>query len=82
MGIHQGFDVCLEMSGNPEAYPLVFNHTKAEGEIVLVGILDSSAANGLALFHFQATYRERHLWQKDARDLAADGRLNKGGVRS
>ena len=41
MGIHQGFDVCLEMSGNPEAYPLVFNHTKAEGEIVLVGILDT-----------------------------------------
>ena len=42
LGLEEGFDVTLELLGNRDAYPLVFNHTRQKGEVVLAGIPDSS----------------------------------------
>lgn len=37
LGLSHGFDIALEMSGNPSVYFDVFSHVKSQGEIVLVG---------------------------------------------
>ena len=39
--LKDGFDICLEMSGNPDAYPTVFEYVKPFGEIVLMGVPDA-----------------------------------------
>ena len=44
MGIYEGFDICLEMSGNPDAYPIAFTHTKLQGKIALLGIPETPQA--------------------------------------
>ena len=38
LGIETGFDICLEMSGNADAYASVFHHTKRFGQLVLMGV--------------------------------------------
>lgn len=42
LGLSHGFDIGLEMSGNPSAYLDVFNHIKSQGEIVLAGVPQDS----------------------------------------
>ena len=38
LGLHNGFDIGLEMSGNPAAYSVQFSHIKQQGEIAMVGV--------------------------------------------
>ncbi len=43
LGIHEGFDVCLEMSGNPRAFASLPNLCSHGAHLVLLGILPSHA---------------------------------------
>jgi threonine 3-dehydrogenase len=44
LGMKEGFDVCLEMSGNPKAFADILPHMFYGGKIALLGIMPGSAA--------------------------------------
>jgi threonine 3-dehydrogenase len=44
LGMKEGFDVCLEMSGNPKAFADILPNMFYGGKIALLGIMPSSAA--------------------------------------
>jgi threonine 3-dehydrogenase len=43
LGMKEGFDVCLEMSGNPKAFTDILPNMFYGGKIALLGIMPSSA---------------------------------------
>ena len=43
LGMKEGFDVCLEMSGNPKAFADILPNMFYGGKIALLGIMPSSA---------------------------------------
>src|SRR5437870_11820097 len=44
LGMKEGFDVCLEMSGNPKAFADILPNMFYGGKIALLGIIPSSAS--------------------------------------
>jgi len=53
LGMKEGFDVCLEMSGNPKAFADILPNMFYGGKIALLGIMPSSAAIdwNIVVFH-------------------------------
>jgi len=53
LGMKEGFDVCLEMSGNPKAFADILPNMFYGGKIALLGIMPSSASIdwNIVVFH-------------------------------
>ena len=73
LGMKEGFDVGLEMSGNPQAFRDMLANMCHGGKIAMLGI---SRQSGDRLEHrrFQHAHDQRHLRPRDVRDLVQDDR--------
>ncbi len=68
----EGFDVGLEMSGNPQALSDMIASMSHGAKIAVAGHPRKERAARLAHRHLQHAHDQRHLWPRDVRDLVQD----------
>ena len=69
LGMKEGFDVALEMSGNPKAFADILPNMFHGGKIALLGIMPGTAADRLERGRVQRAYHQRHLRPRNVRNL-------------
>ena len=72
LGMKEGFDVGLEMSGVPAALDQMLDHMVVGGRIALLGIPAKPSLVDLNKIIFRQIIRQGHLRPRDVRDLAQD----------
>jgi threonine dehydrogenase-like Zn-dependent dehydrogenase len=74
LGMQEGFDIGLEMSGAPNAFDQMVDHMIMGGKIAILGIPFRAHTGGLEPHHLQVAHPQGHLWPRDVRDLVQDDR--------
>ena len=74
LGMKEGFDVGLEMSGNPAAFRDMLDNMCHGGKIAMLGIPDRRDGHRLEQGRLQHAHDQRHLRPRDVRDLVQDDR--------
>jgi NADPH:quinone reductase-like Zn-dependent oxidoreductase len=69
LGMKEGFDVCLEMSGNPKAFADIIPNMFYGGKIALLGIMPSTASIDWNVVVFHSPDAARNLRTRNVRDL-------------
>ena len=73
LGMKEGFDVGLEMSGNPAALRDMLGNMSHGGQIAMLGIPDrATIAHRLEHGDLQHAHDQGHLRPRDVRDLVQD----------
>ena len=72
LGMTEGFDVGLEMSGAAPAMRDMIDKMNNGGKIALLGIAPTAFASRLEQDHLQDAQCQRHLWPGNVRDLVQD----------
>ena len=72
LGMTEGFDVGLEMSGNAHALGDMIANMSHGGKIAILGIPAKEIDNGLAAGNLQHAHHQGHLRARDVRDLVQD----------
>jgi threonine 3-dehydrogenase len=69
LGMKEGFDVGLEMSGNPAAFRDMIDNMCHGGKIAISGHSAEGNRHRLEQSHFQHAHAQRHLRPRDVRDM-------------
>ncbi len=72
LGMTEGFDVGLEMSGNPAAFRDMLANMCHGGKIAMLGIPPQEMRHRLEHRHLQHAHHQGHLRPRDVRDLVQD----------
>src|ERR1700676_3177679 len=72
LGMHEGFDVGLEMSGNAAAFREMLANMSHGAKIAMLGIPSNEIAIDWKQLIFQHPYHQRHLWTGNVSDLVQD----------
>ena len=72
LGLVEGFDVALEMSGNADGAPLRDRAMAHGGGIAILGIPTAEITLDVSAIVFKMLTRPRHLRPRDVRDLVQD----------
>ena len=73
LGMEEGFDVGMEMSGNPSAFRDMLRTMHHGGKIALLGIPPDDMSIDWTKSHFQRSRAKGNLRPRDVRDLVQDG---------
>ena len=74
----EGFDVGLEMSGNPRAFNDMLDCMYHGGKVALLGLLPKGAGVDWDKHHLQGPHHARHLRPAHVRDLVQDDAAGAG----
>ncbi len=72
LGMKEGFDVGLEMSGNPDAFRDMLANMCHGGKIAMLGIPDARDGHRLEHRRLQHAHDQGHLRPRNVRDLVQD----------
>ena len=72
LGMLEGFDVGLEMSGSTAAFQDMLRTMNHGGRVAILGIPPEEGAHRLEPRHLQGPDAQGHLWPRDVRDLVQD----------
>ncbi len=72
LGMKEGFDVGLEMSGNPSAFRDMLASMCHGAKIAMLGIPEREMAIDWNLVVFNMLTHQGHLWPRDVRDVVQD----------
>ena len=81
IGMHEGFDVGLEMSGAAPAFRDMIDTMNNGGKIAILGIAPDRLRDRLEQGDLQDAASEGHLRPRDVRDLVQDDRAGAGPAR-
>jgi threonine 3-dehydrogenase len=78
LGMTEGFDVGLEMSGAPPAFRTMLDTMNHGGRIAMLGIPPSCLSTGTK--SSSRAVHQGHLWPRDVRDLVQMAALIQSGL--